>query len=93
MLRAPATWAGEGTFAADALRKLGEGLGKLGQVPEACVTLAEVGVRYPGSMAATQASVSMQGLRCQRRKVLLTGSLSLSGFQARPISLKPCDQI
>jgi TolA-binding protein len=40
-------------------------LGSLGQVPEACVTLAEVGVRYPGSMAATQASVAMQGLACQ----------------------------
>ena len=55
----------DGPFAPDALLKLGQGLGTLGQVPEACVTLAEVGVRYPGSMAATQAGVSMQGLRCQ----------------------------
>jgi tol-pal system protein YbgF len=55
----------EGTRAPDALLKLGQGLGSLGQVPEACVTLAEVGVRYPGSMAATQASVAMQGLACQ----------------------------
>ncbi|MDX5350911.1 MAG: tol-pal system protein YbgF [Paracoccaceae bacterium] len=55
----------EGTFAADALLRLGEGLGTLGQVPEACVTLAEVGVRYPGSMAATQATVAMQGFGCQ----------------------------
>lgn len=55
----------EGTFAADALLKLGEGLGKLGQVPEACVTLGEVGLRYPGSMAATQATVAMQGFQCQ----------------------------
>lgn len=53
-----------GTFAPDALLKLGEGLGALGQVPEACVTLGEVGVRYPGSMAATQATVAMQGLGC-----------------------------
>jgi tol-pal system protein YbgF len=55
----------EGTFAPDSLLKLGQGLGSLGQVPEACVTLAEVGVRFPGSMAATQASVAMQGLACQ----------------------------
>lgn len=55
----------EGTFAGDALLKLGEGLGKLGQVPEACVTLGEVGLRFPGSMAATQATVAMQGFQCQ----------------------------
>jgi tol-pal system protein YbgF len=55
----------QGTFAPDALLKLGEGLGALGQVPEACVTLAEVGVRYPGSLAATQSTVAMQGLGCQ----------------------------
>ena len=53
-----------GTFAPDALLKLGEGLGALGQIPEACVTLGEVGVRYPGSMAATQATVAMQGFGC-----------------------------
>ncbi len=52
-------------MAADALLKLGEGLGALGQVPEACVTLAEVGTRFPGSMAATQATVAMQGFGCQ----------------------------
>ena len=55
----------DGTFAADSLLKLGEALGQLGQTPEACVTLAEVGTRYPGSMAATQASVAMTGLACQ----------------------------
>jgi tol-pal system protein YbgF len=55
----------EGPMAADALFRLGEGLGALGQVPEACVTLAEVGTRFPGSMAATQATVAMQGLGCQ----------------------------
>jgi tol-pal system protein YbgF len=55
----------DGPFAADALLKLGEALGALGQSPEACVTLAEVGNRFPGSMAATQASVAMQGLACQ----------------------------
>ena len=55
----------EGPLAGDALLKLGEGLGALGQVPEACVTLAEVGSRFPGSMAATQATVAMQGFACQ----------------------------
>lgn len=55
----------DGPLAGDALLKLGEGLGALGQVPEACVTLAEVGTRFPGSMAATQATVAMQGFGCQ----------------------------
>ncbi len=55
----------EGTIAPDALLKLGQALGTLGQVQEACVTLGEVGVRYPASMAATQAGVAMQGLGCQ----------------------------
>jgi len=54
-----------GPFAADSLLKLGEALGQLGQTPEACVTLAEVGTRFPGSIAATQADVAMQGLACQ----------------------------
>ncbi len=54
-----------GPFAPDALLKLGEGLGTLGQTQEACVTLGEVGIRYPGSLAATQATVAMQGLGCQ----------------------------
>jgi tol-pal system protein YbgF len=55
----------QGPFAPDALLKLGQGLGALGQVQEACVTLAEVGNRFPGSMAATQSTVAMQGLGCQ----------------------------
>jgi tol-pal system protein YbgF len=55
----------DGPMAGDALLKLGEGLGALGQVPEACVTLKEVGTRFPGSMAATQATVAMQGFGCQ----------------------------
>jgi tol-pal system protein YbgF len=55
----------QGPLAPDALLKLGEGLGALGQVQEACVTLAEVGNRFPGSTAATQSTVAMQGLGCQ----------------------------
>ncbi len=54
-----------GQFAPDSLLKLGESLGVLGLTPEACVTLAEVGTRYPGSLAATQADVAMQGFACQ----------------------------
>jgi tol-pal system protein YbgF len=55
----------DGPKAPDSLLKLGEALGQLGQTPEACVTLAEVGTRFPGSIAATQAEVAMQGLACQ----------------------------
>ncbi|MGA0540882.1 tol-pal system protein YbgF [Neotabrizicola sp. VNH66] len=51
-------------FAADSLLKLGQALGQLGQRPEACITLAEVGTQYPGTMAATQAPIAMQGLGC-----------------------------
>lgn len=54
----------QGGFAADALLKLGQALGTLGQTPEACVTLAEVTAQYPGTMAATQAPIAMQGLGC-----------------------------
>ena len=39
-------------------------VGDLGQTPEACVTLAEVAVQYPGSVAATQAPIAMQALGC-----------------------------
>lgn len=55
----------DGPFAPDALLKLGQALGALQQVPDACVTLAEVGNRFPGTIQATNAQVSMQGLGCQ----------------------------
>ena len=55
----------DGVLAGEALLKLGQGLGALGQQQDACVTLAEVGVRFPGSIDATNAQVSMQGLGCQ----------------------------
>ncbi|MBL9055466.1 MAG: tol-pal system protein YbgF [Rhodobacteraceae bacterium] len=54
----------DGSFAADSLLRLGQALGTLGQVPDACLTLAEVGNRFPGSIQATNAQVSMQGLAC-----------------------------
>ena len=54
----------DGSFAADSLLRLGQALGALGQVPDACLTLAEVGNRFPASIQATNAQVSMQGLAC-----------------------------
>jgi tol-pal system protein YbgF len=53
-----------GPQAGVALLRLGQSLGKLGQVPEACVTLTEVGVRFPGSAQAVEAQTAMQGLGC-----------------------------
>jgi tol-pal system protein YbgF len=55
----------DGSFAADSLLKLGQSLGTLGQTPDACVTLAEVGNRFPGSGQATQAQTAMAGMGCQ----------------------------
>jgi tol-pal system protein YbgF len=55
----------DGPFAAESLLKLGQGLGTLGQTQDACVTLAEVGKRFAGTIHATNAEVSMQGLACQ----------------------------
>ena len=54
----------DGQFAGQALLKLGQALGTLGQTPEACVTLGEVGTRFPGTIDATNASVARQGLGC-----------------------------
>ncbi len=54
----------DGPYAAESLLKLGQALGTLGQTPDACVTLAEVGNRFPGSIHATNAQVSIQGLGC-----------------------------
>ena len=53
-----------GPKAGAALLKLGTSLGALGQTPEACVTLQEVGTRFPGSLEATDAMTAMQGLGC-----------------------------
>ena len=52
-----------GPLAGQSLTKLGQSLGKLGQGPEACVTLAEVGKRFPGSAdeAAAKAAMVAQG--------------------------------
>lgn len=53
-----------GPQAPDALLKLGQSLGTLGQTPEACVTLAEVGLRFAGAAQASEAATTMQGLGC-----------------------------
>jgi tol-pal system protein YbgF len=55
----------DGPFAGESLLKLGQALGELGQTPEACVTLGEVGTRFPDTINATNAQVAMQGLGCQ----------------------------
>ena len=53
-----------GPKAGEALLKLGQALGTLGQTPEACVTLQEVGTRFPGSVEASNAAIAMQGFGC-----------------------------
>lgn len=55
----------DGPRAAESLLRLGQSLGELGQVQEACVTLSEVGARFAASPAATEAAGSMQALGCQ----------------------------
>jgi tol-pal system protein YbgF len=54
-----------GEYAGEALLKLGVSLGELGQGPDACVTLAEVGARFPASVQASDAASAMAGLGCQ----------------------------
>ncbi|MEY1554727.1 tol-pal system protein YbgF [Yoonia sp. R2331] len=54
-----------GPTAPEALFKLGSALGQLGQTQDACLTLAEVGVRFPGNAFVTQAQTAMSGLGCQ----------------------------
>lgn len=53
-----------GANAPEALYHLGHGLGRLGQTSEACVTLAEVGVRFPGGAAEGKAREEMARLGC-----------------------------
>ncbi len=53
-----------GPNAAEALFQLGAALGRLGQVDQACVTLGEVGVRFPDSPAAARAGQEMTSLGC-----------------------------
>lgn len=55
----------DGPAAADALLNLGLGLGKLGQGPEACTTLAEVANRFPGTPQVAEANAARASLSCQ----------------------------
>ena len=55
----------EGAQAPNALYKLGTSLGAIGQTQDACLTLAEVNVRFPGSPVVNDAQVAMQNLGCQ----------------------------
>lgn len=55
----------ETSVAPEALWRLGVSLGVLGSIPEACVTLAEVGRRFPGAAAVSQAQSSRNELGCQ----------------------------
>ena len=53
-----------GPSAPDALFKLGFSLGSIGQIQDGCVTLAEVGVRFPGTDAEADARDAMQNFGC-----------------------------
>lgn len=54
-----------GQRAPEALFRLGAALGAIGQTQDACLTLAEVNVRFPGSPAVGNAQMAMQNLGCQ----------------------------
>ncbi len=54
----------DGPTAPVALLKLGLSLDGLGQVQEACITLAEVTVRFPGSDASVEAQEARTGMTC-----------------------------
>lgn len=53
-----------GSQAPMALLRLGQSLGRLGQSNEACITLGEVGTRFPGGEAASEAEASRSSLGC-----------------------------
>jgi len=55
----------KGKAAPKALLKLGASLGLLGQTQDACVTLNEVGVRFPQAPEAADATAAKQKLGCQ----------------------------
>lgn len=53
-----------GARAPDALLQLGRSLGDLGQAQEACLTLGEVGLRFPQHPAAAEAATARQAFSC-----------------------------
>lgn len=54
----------DGNVAPEGLYRLGRTLGLLSQITEACVTLGEVGARFPGDPSAGLAEEERQGLGC-----------------------------
>jgi tol-pal system protein YbgF len=54
-----------GPKAPEALFKLGFSLGQIGQTEDACLTLAEVAVRFPGNPTILQAQSAMANLGCR----------------------------
>jgi tol-pal system protein YbgF len=54
----------EGPLAPVALTKLGQSLAALGQQQDACVTLGEVGTRFPGAPEVGEARQAMAILGC-----------------------------
>ncbi|WP_170331194.1 tol-pal system protein YbgF [Ruegeria arenilitoris] len=54
----------EGPVAPEALYELGAALGRLGQTDQACITLGEVGVRFPASPSVASATQEMASLGC-----------------------------
>lgn len=54
----------DGAQAGAALVKLGRALATLNQTNEACITLREVSVRFPGSADATAAQSALAGMTC-----------------------------
>lgn len=54
----------QGPNAPEALFRLGAALGRLGQTQEACVTLAEVAVRFPTDPSVADAQSAMQNIGC-----------------------------
>ena len=53
-----------GAIAPEALFELGAALGRLGQLDQACITLAEVAVRFPNDPAVTAAEAERSKLAC-----------------------------
>ncbi|NIZ13356.1 tetratricopeptide repeat protein [Phaeobacter sp. HF9A] len=53
-----------GVVAPEALFELGAALGRLGQMDQACITLAEVSVRFPNDPAVTAAEAERSKLAC-----------------------------
>ncbi len=54
----------QGSVAPQALFELGMALNDLGQSHEACVTLGEVGTRFPASSVALDANAALQSIGC-----------------------------